>query len=99
MGYAEASDAGRGVTPHIAQRLYSTAKTIIDAGIKNPSLFEVAVLFEEEFGAGVTKKFLEDSFPSSLPLDCPGIPFGRCFYENRLALSRLGLKSRQTRVR
>lgn len=51
LGYAEASDAGRGVTPYIAQRLYSTAKTIIDAGIKNPSIFEVAVLFEEDFGA------------------------------------------------
>jgi hypothetical protein len=51
LGYAETSDAGRGVTLHIAKRLYSTAKTIIDAGIKNPSIFEVAVLFEEDFGA------------------------------------------------
>lgn len=51
LGYAEASNAGRGVTLQIAKRLYSTAKTIIDAGIKIPSIFEVAVLFEEEFGA------------------------------------------------
>jgi hypothetical protein len=51
LGYSETSDAGRGVTLYIAQRLYSTAKTIIDAGIKNPSIFEVAVLFEEDFGA------------------------------------------------
>ena len=51
LGYAETSNAGRGVTEHIARRLYTTAKTIIDAGIKTPSIFEVAVLFEEEFGA------------------------------------------------
>jgi len=51
LGYAKTSDAGRGVTLHIANRLYSTAKTIINAGIQNPSIFEVAVLFEEEFGA------------------------------------------------
>jgi hypothetical protein len=51
LGYAETSNAGRGVTLHIAKRLYDTAKTIIDAGIKNSLIFEVAVLFEEEFGA------------------------------------------------
>jgi hypothetical protein len=51
LGYAEASNVGRGVTEHIAKKLYTTAKTIIDAGIKNPSIFEVAVLFEDEFGA------------------------------------------------
>jgi hypothetical protein len=50
LGYAEASNAGRGVTPDVAGRLYATAKAIIDAGIKNPSIFEVAVLFEEKFG-------------------------------------------------
>lgn len=50
LGYAEASNAGRGVTPDVARRLYATAKAIIDAGIKNPSIFEVAVLFEEKFG-------------------------------------------------
>lgn len=51
LGYSETSDAGRGVTLEIAKRLYATAKTIIDAGIKNPSIFELAVLFEEDFGA------------------------------------------------
>ena len=51
LGYSETSDAGRGVTQEIAKRLYATAKTIIDAGIKNPSIFELAVLFEEDFGA------------------------------------------------
>lgn len=51
LGYSETSDAGRGVTQEIAKRLYATAKTIIDAGIKNPAIFELAVLFEEDFGA------------------------------------------------
>jgi len=50
LGYAEASNAGRGVNLDVAKRLYATAKAIVDAGIQNPSIFEIAVLFEEKFG-------------------------------------------------
>lgn len=50
LGYAQGSNRGRGVTSAIAKQLYSTAKTIVDAGIKNPAIFEIAVLFEEKFG-------------------------------------------------
>lgn len=50
LGYSQTSNRGRGVTGTVAKRLYATAKTIIDAGIKNPAIFEVAVLFEEKFG-------------------------------------------------
>jgi hypothetical protein len=50
LGYSQSSNAGRGVNKDVATRLYTTAKTIIDAGIKNPSIFEVAVLFEDKFG-------------------------------------------------
>lgn len=50
LGYAQASNRGRGVTREIAKGLYSTAKAIIDAGINDPAIFEVAVLFEEKFG-------------------------------------------------
>jgi hypothetical protein len=50
LGYAKTSTSGRGVTIEIATRLYETAKAIINVGIKNHSIFEVAVLFEEKFG-------------------------------------------------
>jgi len=50
LGYAQASNRGRGVTRGIAKGLYTTAKAIIDAGINDPAIFEVAVLFEEKFG-------------------------------------------------
>ncbi|HBB86762.1 MAG TPA: hypothetical protein DC047_04015 [Blastocatellia bacterium] len=50
LGYAQASNRGRGVTHGIATGLYTTAKAIIDAGINDPAIFEVAVLFEEKFG-------------------------------------------------
>lgn len=50
LGYAKASNIGRGVTYSLAEKLYATAKTIIDAGTKNPAIFELAVLFEDGFG-------------------------------------------------
>jgi hypothetical protein len=50
LGYSKTNNAGHGVSIDIATRLYTTAKAIIDAGIKNPAIFELAVLFEEKFG-------------------------------------------------
>jgi len=51
LGYAKSSNSGHGVTKLIAKKLYETAKVIINAGIKNPAIFEMAVLFEDGFGA------------------------------------------------
>lgn len=50
LGYSKTTNAGRGVSIDIATRLYSTAKSIVDAGVNNPAIFELAVLFEEKFG-------------------------------------------------
>lgn len=38
------------MSPALARRLYVTAKEIVDAGIKDPAIFELAVVFEEDFG-------------------------------------------------
>lgn len=51
LGYAKGSNRGRGVNLRVATSLYTTAKTIVEAGIQDPTIFELAVLFEEGFGA------------------------------------------------
>ena len=50
LGCSQTSTHGRGVTPYIASRLYATAREIIHAGIRDPAIFELAVIFEEKFG-------------------------------------------------
>jgi len=50
LGYSQTSTSGRGVTPAIAAALYKTAREVIEAGIKDPAIFELAVIFEEKFG-------------------------------------------------
>ncbi|MFH1496206.1 MAG: hypothetical protein ABII82_00135 [Verrucomicrobiota bacterium] len=50
LGYSKTTNSGRGVSKDVATRLYNTAKDITDAGIKNPAIFELAVLFEDKFG-------------------------------------------------
>jgi hypothetical protein len=50
LGFAESSTRGRGVSPPLAARLYATAKEIVDAGVKDPAIFELAVIFEDKFG-------------------------------------------------
>ena len=42
LGYAKGSNRGKGVTPKVARSLYATAKSIVDAGIKDPTIFELA---------------------------------------------------------
>lgn len=51
LGLAAGSNEGRGVGPVLAGRLYKTAKEIVTAGETNPAIFEIAVLFEKDFGA------------------------------------------------
>ena len=50
LGHSKGSNKGYGVSPALAKRLYSTAKEIVEAGIKDPAIFELAVVFEEDFG-------------------------------------------------
>ena len=50
LGHSKASNKGYGVSPALARQLYLTAKEIIDAGIKDPAIFELAVVFEKDFG-------------------------------------------------
>ena len=50
LGYSEGSNKGRGVSQSLARQLYTTAKEVVDAGIKDPAIFELAVVFEEGFG-------------------------------------------------
>lgn len=51
LGYATASSAGRGVNLQLASQLYETAKELADVGIDDPAIFEIAVVFEQGFGA------------------------------------------------
>jgi hypothetical protein len=50
LGFSAASTSGRGVTRTVAERLYKTAKELAVVGILDPSIFEIAVVFEEKFG-------------------------------------------------
>lgn len=51
LGYSVGHTIGRGIGPTLARRLTQTAKEIIDAGIKDPVIFELAGLFEVGIGA------------------------------------------------
>jgi hypothetical protein len=50
LGHSKGSNKGYGVSPALARRLYLTAKEIIEAGVRDPAIFELAVVFEEDFG-------------------------------------------------
>jgi hypothetical protein len=50
LGFSAESDRGRGVSRKLASQLYSTVKEIVDAGIREPAIFELAVVFQEKFG-------------------------------------------------
>lgn len=50
LGFSRTSTSGRGVSPALAKRLYVTAKEVAEAGIKDPAIFELAVIFEDKFG-------------------------------------------------
>ncbi len=50
LGYSKLSTSGRGVSPTLAKGLYDTAKEIVDAGVRDPAIFELAIIFQESFG-------------------------------------------------
>lgn len=51
MGYGVHSDDGNAIGTTLANRLIGTAAEIIAMGIKDPEIFELLGLFEEDFGA------------------------------------------------
>lgn len=51
LGYAVGSNAGRGINIGLTRQLYATARELVSIGIDDPAIFEIAVVFEEGFGA------------------------------------------------
>ncbi len=51
IGYSDKGTSGSGMGPKIRQQILSTAKIIVDAGIDDPSFFEIMGLFEEGIGS------------------------------------------------
>jgi hypothetical protein len=51
IGYSKKGTSGSGMGPTLRKQLLKTAKGIIDAGIKDPEMFELIGLFEEGVGA------------------------------------------------
>jgi hypothetical protein len=51
LGYSKVGTGGSGIGPGIAKQLVATAAEIVEAGIKEPDIFELVGLFEENIGA------------------------------------------------
>lgn len=51
IGYGVHSSNGSAIGPGLAKRLIDTAGEILEMGIKDPEIFELIGLFEEDFGA------------------------------------------------
>jgi len=51
IGYSKGGTSGSGMGSTLRKQLLKTAKEIIDAGIKDPEIFELIGLFEEGVGA------------------------------------------------
>jgi hypothetical protein len=51
LGYATGTAGGKGIGHGLAQRIAATASEIISAGIKDPTIFELVGLFEDNIGA------------------------------------------------
>lgn len=51
IGYGKEGTAGSGIGPDLRVRLLQTAKQIVDAGIRDPEIFELVGLFEDDIGA------------------------------------------------
>ncbi len=51
LGYCTGGGYGKGIGPGLATRITETAAEIVSAGIKDPVLFELVGLFEEDIGA------------------------------------------------
>jgi hypothetical protein len=66
LGYSDNSSSGSGIGTNLAKNILETARAIINAGVKDPEIFELIGLFEEGIGADrisdMTVKILEDDF-------------------------------------
>lgn len=51
LGYSENGTRGSGIGPQLAGRVLETIKEILDAGINDPTIFELVPIFEEKIGA------------------------------------------------
>jgi hypothetical protein len=51
LGYSKGGIGGSGIGPGIARQLAATAAEIVEAGIKEPDIFELVGLFEDNVGA------------------------------------------------
>jgi hypothetical protein len=51
LGYANVNSNGSGIGPSLAARLTERAAEIINLGVKDPVIFELIGLFEDDFGA------------------------------------------------
>jgi len=51
LGYSKKRASGSGIGPQLAARLATTAREIVQAGIKDPVIFELVGLIEEGIGA------------------------------------------------
>ena len=51
LGYSLSGSPGRGIGLHLAKAIANTAKQLVDAGIKDPEIFELVGLLEEGVGA------------------------------------------------
>jgi len=50
LGYSEKGVKGSGIGPETAERIATTAKEIIDAGISDPTIFDLVPVFEDRIG-------------------------------------------------
>jgi hypothetical protein len=50
LGFSDSDCGGKGVSLRKAEQLFYTAKEIIEAGIEDPAIFELAIVFEDGFG-------------------------------------------------
>lgn len=51
LGYSQSSISGSGIGPGLAKQITATAAEIINAGIKDPAIFELVGIFEDGIGA------------------------------------------------
>jgi hypothetical protein len=51
LGFSTDSTRGRGWSPLLAKRIFKTAKQIVEAGVEDPAIFELAGVLEDDIGA------------------------------------------------
>jgi hypothetical protein len=66
LGYSENSARGSGIGKRLAKNILTTANAIIKAGVKDPEIFELIGIFEEDIGADrisdMSIRILENEF-------------------------------------